>query len=94
MFKMMWSTPPRSETPPISDPLSDLETQYAGIEGDRALEVSHVQLHVADLGATIEGLGHTPMIAHVRGCKSSVTVYANGGDVLAGEVSRRDAWSK
>lgn len=50
-----------------SHPLHDLESECVCVEGNRAIEIRHFQVHVSDLGARIERLGHVTMIAHVRG---------------------------
>lgn len=39
-------------------PLGHLEAKHAAIEAERAFQISHLQMHVADTGLGMDGLAH------------------------------------
>src|SRR5215217_2538349 len=77
----------------LSDPLRDFEAQHSAIETYRALQIGDDQGHMANLDAAIDRLGHTSMIAHFRGRKSSAPVQKDV-TILAGTFGQGDMWLK
>ena len=71
---VMVVSPRAQECGGVSHPLHDLESECMCVEDNRPFEIRHFQVHVPDLGAGIERLGHASMIAHVRGSRQAAVV--------------------
>ena len=48
-----------------SYPLRDFEPEHVGVKGERALEISDLQVDVTDLDARIDGPFHSVIIAQL-----------------------------
>src|SRR4051794_36155988 len=48
----------------ITDAAGDAEAEHVAVEGERAVEVRHLQVHMADLGAGIDRRVHAATLPH------------------------------